>query len=59
MRCCGGMHHSLYHQWYGTQRSTGIITLGVGDNYALTWGVFGPQVMVWTKAAGRHGWWKM
>ena len=26
-----------------------------GDDYGLTWGVIGPQAMVWAQAAGRHG----
>ena len=26
-----------------------------GDNLALTWGLIGPQAMVWAEAAGRHG----
>ena len=35
--------------------SAGIIAHGVwGDDYALTWGVIGPQAMVWAETAGRH-----
>ncbi len=34
--------HRHHHPWCG------------GDNYGLTWGVIGPQAMVWAEAAGRH-----
>ncbi len=51
----GAPQHAPPMVWHKTKRRHHRPWCG-GDAYALTWGVVCPQVMVWAKAAGRHGW---